>query len=209
MIKPEDFSVPFIHVNEIEQHVTLVLDKYWDNKLPIDIELICEKMDINLIPIPGLKSLSSTDGFLPRSLNEIYWDPNVVEVRVRFTVAHELGHFILHKNLISDLNFSSIEEWKDFCSNIHSLERNKAESQANIFAAKILVPKDLLVQEIINMKSEISTALKALHNNDSELLLEYVCIPIAKIFKVSEETIKYRILNEEIDIKKLIEEYKC
>jgi Zn-dependent peptidase ImmA (M78 family) len=54
----------------------------------------------------------------------------------RFVIAHELGHYILHKNLAHFFN----------CNEIDFLEWHKTgshESEANEFAAEILMPYDL------------------------------------------------------------------
>ncbi len=34
--------------------------------------------------------------------------------RLRFTIAHEIGHFILHEKVHEGVQFSTVEEWAEF-----------------------------------------------------------------------------------------------
>lgn len=56
-----------------------------------------------------------------------------------FTIAHELGHWKLHKGeLEKDLNKSIL-----FRISIADLNKDELEKQANLFAANLLIPDDL------------------------------------------------------------------
>ena len=68
----------------------------------------------------------------------IYINRNEPATRQRFTIAHEIGHFILHRELIEQQKGSVLYR-KDFNNN------SPAESQANFFAAALLMPR----QEIL------------------------------------------------------------
>ena len=65
--------------------------------------------------------------------------------RKRFTMAHELGHFLLHKDKIGDgVNdtpaYRTYEKAELFNSNITA----EHESEANAFAAALLMPKEAI-----------------------------------------------------------------
>jgi len=65
--------------------------------------------------------------------------------RRRFTMAHELGHFILHRDLIGD----GLDDDQLYRSTLRGRFYNTAiklvhESQANAFAANFLMPEELL-----------------------------------------------------------------
>ncbi|MDE0385285.1 MAG: ImmA/IrrE family metallo-endopeptidase [Defluviicoccus sp.] len=65
--------------------------------------------------------------------------------RQRFTIAHELGHFLMHESLIGsgigdDRAYRSTSTGKYFNSNIGP----KEETEANKIAAAILMPVDLV-----------------------------------------------------------------
>lgn len=91
--------------------------------------------------------------------------------RTRFTVAHELGHLVLHmdKNQV-------IEEYH------RGNERSKQEIEANAFAAALLMPIDLIKLYFNELdKTNLSDRSK-------------VSI-LSQIFKVSESSMKYRMIN--------------
>jgi len=70
-------------------------------EIPVPIEEIIElKLKMRLISIPNLKRDLSIDGFINSNFDTITIDDycfNNFEFRARFTMAHELGHMLLHK----------------------------------------------------------------------------------------------------------------
>ncbi len=67
--------------------------------------------------------------------------------RQRFTIAHELGHYLLHREKIGD----GLKE--DALLRSHSLT-NDLEREANKFAADVLMPEHLIGKEIKNLTNE-------------------------------------------------------
>jgi|ERR1700722_3267223 len=86
-------------------------------------------------------------------------------VRKRFTVAHEIAHFILHRNLIG----TSLTDDAFYRSDLSSWE----EAEANRFAADILMPRPLLGKYI------------KMYGSDPELL--------AEMLKVSQAAARIRL----------------
>lgn len=69
--------------------------------------------------------------------------------RKRFTIAHEIGHFMLHDDLIGDgisdnLAYRSFHE--DHQDNNSKIQQEH-ETEANRFAAMLLMPEHLIKQE--------------------------------------------------------------
>lgn len=67
------------------------------------------------------------------------------ETRKRFTIAHELGHFIFHRHLIGE----GLDDDRAFRSTQKGVYKNMAigprqETEANKFAANVLMPYDLI-----------------------------------------------------------------
>lgn len=94
-------------------------------------------------------------------------------VRQRFTIAHELGHFVLHKKELS----LSKTELPVFRNGRSSTGENKQEREANLFAASLLMPENFIEDELKNF------------NLIGGSLLEY----LAGTFKVSEQAMSYRL----------------
>lgn len=143
-------KVKFISPQEIEKEATkLLLTHYSDLNLPIDIERIVEhSLKISLLTVIGLEENMGTPGFVGREFNAITLDDFVFnnrEVRARFTIAHELGHIILHKDIYSSIysNLKSYDFLK-FRSFFSDKDWNNLEVQANKFASYILIPRKCL-----------------------------------------------------------------
>lgn len=68
--------------------------------------------------------------------------------RINFTIAHEIGHFILHKDLalFSDTH-KTLSEW-------HT--KGPQETQANEFASELLMPSGLYLSKIRERKLNIA-----------------------------------------------------
>ena len=67
------------------------------------------------------------------------------KTRQRFTIAHELGHYMLHRRLIGN----GIDETRAYRSAVAGVYRNTAigpvqETEANKFAVNVLMPLDLI-----------------------------------------------------------------
>ena len=68
---------------------------------------------------------------------ECYVDSSEPSVRQRFTAAHELGHFVLHRDSIGATHSDNYRLRAEGMTNWQ-------ETQANQFAADILMPYDLI-----------------------------------------------------------------
>lgn len=69
--------------------------------------------------------------------------------RQRFTLAHELGHYVFHRDLIGD----GVDDTKMYRStedgNFYNTKiKQQHETEANKFAAVVLMPKDLVVAKV-------------------------------------------------------------
>jgi Zn-dependent peptidase ImmA (M78 family) len=66
------------------------------------------------------------------------------ERRLRYSVAHEIGHFVLHRQEILASFFESIGDFKKWAGRREDC--NSAEYQAHEFAGRLLVPLESLVR---------------------------------------------------------------
>lgn len=99
--------------SDIEQLSLNFLNQYHQSLLiPIPIEKILSKaLKVKLVPVSDLKSEFGIDGCLSRDMSQVYVDMNQLmnsEFRTRFTIAHEIGHLILHKEYIKNLSLKML-----------------------------------------------------------------------------------------------------
>lgn len=74
-------------------------------------------------------------------------------VRRRFTIAHELAHFVLHKNE------SKLYAHRDL--NNDQGTRSSIEQEANYFAANVLMPEELVKNRVEDLRSEVRGKIPA------------------------------------------------
>ncbi len=143
--------------------------------LPIPIKEIIKSQGIKLKALDRSEDISGILIIEPNNTT-IGYMRHEPEVRQRFTMAHELGHFMLHREgeLFVDKGFKTMYRPS---SNVPSNEWQ--EWEANEFAACILMPENLL-------REEIQTA--EMDYGDNTWIRD-----LADKFKVSESAMSIRI----------------
>lgn len=193
--------IPYRHDGIIQKSADEFRSENWGNSIPVDIELIAERnMNLLVIPIDGLMPTCGTDAMLLGNLEEINYDPQSPPNRVRYTIAHEIGHLVLHKAAISKLRPESYEDWVKIIESVPKTICGRAEYQAYEFAGRLLVPPDKLKEAINKLKPLIEVAKKELPYIEPEVLIDFLTPSLARIFDVSADVIKRRIKIEKIKI---------
>ena len=187
-----DIKIPFINREKIKRKADLFREKFWDDSVPVDIEKIIDlKLEIDIIPLPNLG-----DAFISSDWKSIYVDQNKylngIQNCLRFSLAHEIGHFILHKDIYNSFKITSLEKFYQFIDKIPGEQYGFLETQANIFANFLLVPRNKL---IIEKKKKLKDLEDVIKNIDQELLHSYLAEPISKTFGVSSKVVEIA-LNE-------------
>ena len=193
-------AVPFLRLPDIWKEAEAVRAKCWDSTIPVNIDVISERcFDLLFVPIPSLSSMVNLDAYVTGNLREIHYDPASIDVRVRFSVAHELGHVVMHPGQITTLRSGSYAEWKETIDNLPDLEWGRAEFQAREFAGRLLVPKEALITEIGKEKAKLDGA-KKIPDIEHDALALAVARTICGRFNVSGKVIQMRIKSEGIDL---------
>lgn len=120
--------------------------------------------------------------------------------RWRFTVAHELGHIVLHSDAIHQSQIRSIEESIDdegFDVEIGDETIKRMEIQANSFASQLLIPEDKLMVEYSKLFIEKGVRnFPNLHIDSQPCnieLLKWFLANLALHFNVSKAAIEKRL----------------
>lgn len=96
----------------------------------------------------------------------IYTNKNELERRRRFTIAHELAHYILHKDIINNHLSGNLTDAIDFSGIMYRSKLSSIfETDANKLAAEILMPLDKMKKfyyglgyNMIKMSEEFNVA---------------------------------------------------
>ena len=191
-------SVPFKDHGYIEKVAKAFMNKYHpEDTYPTPIEDIIElKMGINIIPIPGLsEAIDDVGGFISADLLSISVDDYVykrVETRYRFTLAHEIGHSMMHRDAYSRHALYTTTDWKDFMESFPEKEWSWLEWQANQFAGLVLVPTHHLQKRFAHHAKQI----KALGIKNDEVLKDRAVELLSKDFIASRGVIQIRLQKE-------------
>jgi Zn-dependent peptidase ImmA (M78 family) len=126
---------------------------------PLDIVAVAKKIfNMNLIDNKDLGK--SVSGFLEKINDKwcIYVNKYENEQRKRFTIAHEIGHFVLHKDSYF-LNNNYIYDQIFF----RDENTSPMEREANNFASDLLMPEDVFnryIREGFNTISKLADKFK-------------------------------------------------
>lgn len=201
------FKAPYITKDEIDLAAFKFRLEYWkDKSAPIDVEKIAEiDLRLNIIPVKNLQNNFGVDAFISRDLKSItidydIYDLPVSESRRRFSIAHEIGHLILHRDVYRSMNFTSPTEWIDTVSEIPEDQYSFLEFQAYEFAGRILVPRDQLLNSLALQKEIIAKYRLNSQIEDKDALYDYVISKVARDYKVSKGTIERRLRSDGIDV---------
>lgn len=117
-----------------------------EERFPVDIKSVILEVSgkkfpqepiVDIRPVP----LNKFEGMLAKSPKGKKWivgynDQIASEGRIRFTLAHEFGHYLLHRNLQSEFNCAT----KDVMGT--DLSDRFMEKEADTFASSLLMPLD-------------------------------------------------------------------
>lgn len=189
--------MPFLDKIEIKKKADAFRKKFWGNSLPVDIEKIINfKIGIKIIPVPNLRRFCDIDAQISFNLQFIYVDTDLYEDqrqqnRLRFSFAHEIGHYILHKNIYSKLKLTNIYKFRQLITEqISEQQYGYLETQANKFAGYLLVPREKIEIEKTKLTERLKEDPEFIKITDNKLQSSYLAIPLANIFGVSTEVIE-------------------
>ncbi|WP_267432876.1 ImmA/IrrE family metallo-endopeptidase [Sphingomonas sp. GM_Shp_1] len=107
---------------------------------PIPALEIAERSGVDVVFANFGKASDKVAGFCDFAAAKLYVNAEDLTGRQTFTIAHELGHWLLHKHY-----FDKNPDDYDILPRFQSVDSNDAfEKEANFFAANLLVPKRLL-----------------------------------------------------------------
>jgi hypothetical protein len=144
--------------------------------LPVDVFTLAEiTLRLDVAPFNDLFSKHCIDAAIMLDFSGIYvdaeayilWERGPVwkQKRLRFSVAHELGHFALHQEIASKLKFNSLEEFRQW-TRTNNGQKYSLEQAANEFAGRLLVPLDRLSSFFDGFAARFDKEFPEWHAND-------------------------------------------
>ncbi|HXI70103.1 MAG TPA: ImmA/IrrE family metallo-endopeptidase [Verrucomicrobiae bacterium] len=173
-------------------------------KLPVPVLDLAEfDLGLELVPKARLRQAGDIESLLLGDLKTIFVDRDAFldprsENRLRFSVAHEIGHLILHADVYGGLRHESLEAWMEFLLAIPEAEYDWLESHAYEFAGRLLVPPEPLQTALTEAVQTAEQAGFTEWDATGETALSFVANHIRRQFGVSTEVIAKRLRAEKL-----------
>ena len=170
-----------------------------DGTIPVPIEEIVDlHHKIDIVPMESLREWG-VDAFTSRDRQTIYVDHGVYNHRspnrLRFSLAQELSHILLHEKVFEAATFTNVQGWKAFVESIPAEQYGWIEYQAYALAGLLLVPPQVLEEQFGLIAAELEK-----HDLDVRNLTSPGYVQIAKrlgdLFEVSSIVIDKRAVRD-------------
>ena len=164
-------------VSYIEERAESLLREFNLYRLPVDVIKCADLLGIDVLAVELEPEISGV--FIKKeNMPYIRYNSKDMPARQRFTIAHEIGHFLLHSRSQS-LFIEKLEKvmYRNMESSTGELLK---EREANAFAAALLMPKRLVEETVAEL---------------SENEFEDFIHSLAVRFKVSDNAMGIRLSN--------------
>lgn len=187
----------YISYEATEEAASKFLSEYNSKRtIPVPIERIVElNLEISMVPIKGLLSSKGIDAFLSRNFEDMYIDEDHYMSqtnRSRFTLAHEIGHYVLHKDVVASVK--TLDSWRSF---ILGEETGRAiyEVHSDNFAGCLLMPRPEIEKEYKNQREMAATRFEkaGVDEPDQKTLISFIANEVARKFDVSAKAAEIRL----------------
>lgn len=136
------------------------------DQAPVPITRVADRLGVTVYLVDDVEWHGAVEASTKTGEASIYVNERTSRHRRRFTVAHELGHLILH-----DQGPNSTVRYRD----MNFLSDDEEEKQANGYAAKLLMPAFLVEPLVDYFGVDVPT--------------------LAETFDVSQKSMRYRLQN--------------
>lgn len=206
IFQPSIIKIPFLSNEQIEKEINClpIQSIYHNDKLISDS--LCEYLS-NILKVEFVfdKTLGNHEG--DEILGKIVFDPLRIYIskelqlnryRWRFTLAHEIGHLILHRNILKTYVTENIDiaEMLSFSGKFSTYTNKYLEVQANKFASSLLLPKEPFLKEVQRFFNKENLRKGYLYLDQqpvNQKLLRDLLLTLQTKFDVSKQAVKYRL----------------
>lgn len=118
--------------NKAIENAIEIVTSFFDTRFPVDVDIICKELGIRIFDSRALDK----DGYLICQSGKkiIMINSQIINRhRKKFIIAHELGHFLLHREQLYSCGHISETQGLE-------VNNQNQESEANAFATELLIP---------------------------------------------------------------------
>jgi Zn-dependent peptidase ImmA (M78 family) len=172
-------NTPLRWAGRISQIHKAYCTSHGSQRFPINVEGLAIQVSQQFFPDEPItdiipKEYDSIEGALFSKENKTKWgicynSAISNEGRINFTIAHELGHYLLHRKIIDNIECqrNTLESFNG--------SNDQIEIDANIFACNLLMPKEDMAKILLASEPTTSDTLKCLASRYN-VSLSAICI---------------------------------
>lgn len=154
-----NFSTAKADFRKAEKEALALLNEFGYSEPPVNPVDIAKRLGVKVWFVNFSGEYDAVSGFYDVEETAIYVNKDEYPHRQTFTVAHELGHHILHKEWAKSSDYKMLFRDSGYSKNATEDKPRKPtqEQEADAFAANLLVPRYMLnsYKDILN-ESELS-----------------------------------------------------
>jgi hypothetical protein len=203
-IEPRTFKAPYIDQRQCWQAADEFRQQHWPSgAIPVDVLAIAEfDLDLEIRTISRMREAADIDALLLGDWKtivvdqQLYMDDRYIN-RLKFSIAHELGHYVLHREIFQTIPRNTTGEWIEFMLGMPEKEYGLLEFHANEFAGRFLVPVENLRTEFENALLEVERGGMSRHSL-TDAFLSFLYNPLSTYFAVSPGVIERRLTREKL-----------
>lgn len=200
-MKDKDLSIEYLAKEQIEAEVNKIHAGKTVEDFPFDVEIyLYSTFGYRILSSSNFEKGCRIDTALVACKKLLRIDESIFlnqPERARFSIAHEVGHLVLHKKLILKMveALKTAKKTDDYAAIINFLPPNKyssAEWQADYFGGALLAPKRILepkLNMLIKERKGRYHQQATLDEEDRDIIYH----DLAKIFDVTKPAIIIRI----------------
>ena len=148
------------------------------SEAPVDVYKIAKLLGFSIIESDFPNNYSG-EIYIEGKIKSIGVNKNHTIKRQRFTLAHELGHY-LNGHQYFDEGGKMLEEMEfDFTNPLH-----KQEKEANLFASELLIPKDFLIKDIDQIGLNIDKLTEKYEVSEQAMWIRLTTLRLAEKYTV-------------------------
>ena len=150
-----------------------IISMYRINEPPVDIIKVAQSLGFIIIPFDFPETISAVIK-IEGAKKIIAVNKNHPEVRQRFSISHELGHYLSgHENFSHDRE-TLVDRDKKYLDPNH-----REEEEADEFAAELLIPEFMLKNDVLVNKLDAASLAKKYNVSEQTMWIQLINLKLA------------------------------
>ena len=202
----DELKVKYLQENYIESVALKIHNEKICPGFPFEVEVyLYKKYKYHIQPSSYLATGCGIDTAMIACLNLLRVDEGIYNNqydRARFSMAHELGHLVLHSNIIRVMvnrlkQANKTDEYGGIINFLSERDHYRAEWQANFFCRLPSCTQKFLskkIEELVNNRKNV-TEMKTLDEEN----IDTICRDLSKYFGMTRQAIRVRITAAQLE----------